>query len=65
MFTSVSMTGTGIAITLVEYALSAMNVTFDAGSVSAAINGLVTFVGLLFVVWGQLRRKDLTLGMFR
>ena len=59
------MTGTGIAITLVEYALSAMNVTFDAGSVSAAINGLVTFVGLLFVVWGQLRRKDLTLGMFR
>ena len=65
MFNSVSMTGTGIAITLIEYALSAMNVTFDAGSVSAAVNGLISFVGLLLVVWGQIRRKDLTFGMFR
>lgn len=65
MFTSVSMTGTGIVITLIEYALTVFNVKFDSGSVAAAINGLITFVGFIFVVWGQLRRKDLTLGMFR
>ena len=59
------MTGTGIIITLLEYSLTAMNVNFEAGSVSSFVNSVVVVVGFIFAVWGQLRRKDLSFGLFR
>lgn len=65
MFATKSMTGTGLAIIAVEYLLTAMNISFEAGSVAAFVNGIVTVVGFVWIVWGQLRRKDLSWGMFR
>lgn len=59
------MTGTGAFIALVEAALNFFGISIGDGVVAQAINGLLTFLSLLFVVWGQLRRKDLTFGILR
>lgn len=65
MFTNLSMTGSGIAIALVEYLLTVMNVKFEAGSVASFVNSIIVAVSFIFVVWGQMRRKDLSFGLFR
>lgn len=61
----ISLTGTGILITLIEYALRFLGLEFEEGSVAAAVNGLVVFVGFVLVIVGQLRRKDLRFGLVR
>lgn len=65
MFTQYSMTGVGLVITLIETILSLLGVQFEAGSVTAAVNGLAVSVGFILLVWGQLRRKDLSFGLKR
>lgn len=59
------MTGTGVAITLVASALALLGVEVPEEGVAAAVGGLVQFFGFVFIVWGQLRRKDLTAGIVR
>lgn len=61
----ISLTGTGILITLIEYVLRFFGLEFEEGSVAAAVNGLVVFVGFVLVIVGQLRRKDLRFGLVR
>lgn len=65
MFTNVSMTGVGGVITIIELALQFFNVQVPAGSVGGAVNGVVAAFGLLWLIWGQLRRPDLSGGLIR
>ena len=62
---SVSLTGVGLLVTLVEMALKHFGLLFPEGTVLAAINGLITFVGFVAIVFGQMRRKDLHFGLVR
>jgi uncharacterized membrane protein YtjA (UPF0391 family) len=59
------MTGTGLIITLIETVLSLSGIQFETGGVAAAVNGVVVFVGFVLMIWGQVRRKDLVLGLIR
>lgn len=59
------MAGTGGIISVVELVLKLIGVDFPEGSVGAAVNGIVAAVGLVLLVWGQVRRKDLTAGIVR
>ena len=65
MFEKVSMTGTGLAIGLIQIALRAAGVQFEQDSLVAAVDGLVAAVGFVFLVWGQIRRTDLKYGIVR
>jgi len=65
MFTNTSMTGVGLVVVLVETLAKLFGFEFPEGSVAEAINGAVSFVGFVLLVVGQLRRKDLRLGLFR
>lgn len=65
MFAQTSMVGTGLIITLVEMVLRHFDISFGEGEVAVAINGLLAFVGFIFILIGQLRRKDLKFGLLR
>lgn len=65
MFTNISMTGTGLLITLIETALRLAGVEFEEGSVVAAVNGVAAAIGLALLVLAQLTRKDLKVGLVR
>lgn len=59
----VSIAGAGLVVLLIEMTLRILNITVPDGSVSDAMNGLITVVGFVLLVWGQLRRKDLHFGI--
>lgn len=65
MFTSISMAGTGLVVTLIETILRLFGFEFAEGSVFAAVNGIVIAVGFVLMIVGQLRRKDLLWGFLR
>ena len=65
IFTNYSMTGIGLVIVLVEMILKFLGVELPEGSVAKIINDLVSGIGGVLVIWGQLRRKDLSLGFWR
>lgn len=65
MFSSISMTGIGGLIVVLEALLKMFGVEIADGSVAAGVNGLVSFIGLVFMVWGQFRRSDLKFGLIR
>lgn len=68
MFEKVSMTGTGIVVSLAVLVVSfleAYGVTVTQNEVVEVINGLAGFVGFILVIWGQVRRKDLKAGLLR
>lgn len=61
----VSVTGIGAIVMVVEYLAKLSGFELPDGSIANAVNGLVSFIGLVMIVWGQLRRKDLRYGIFR
>lgn len=61
----VSVTGIGAIIVVIEYLFGLFGVEFPEGSVEAGVQGGIAFVGLVLVVIGQLRRKDLKAGLLR
>ncbi len=63
--TPISLAGSGAIITVIEFALRYTNVDLPDGSVAALVNGVVTVGGIVLLIWGQLRRKDLKYGLFR
>ena len=65
MFTQISMAGVGTIVTFIETAFRLFGFEFPEGSIAAGINGLVAFIGLGWLVWGQFRRKDLVNGIVR
>ena len=62
---TISLTGAGAVITVIQLALQWLGVDFPQGSVEAAVNGVVAAVGLVLLVYGQWRRGDLTFGLIR
>lgn len=65
MFTSISMAGTGTAVVIIQAILSILGIEAPEGSVAGAVDAVVTVVGFVLLVWGQLRRKDLVAGFIR
>lgn len=63
--TPISFAGLGGLITLLELGLHIFGVTPPPGSLEAALNGLLVFVGFILFVWGQVRRPDLKFGLVR
>jgi hypothetical protein len=59
-----SLTGTGLIVVIVTELLRAFGVE-NTGGVQEAVVGLLTFIGWVALVYGQLRRKDLSWGIFR
>ena len=65
MFNKVSMSSAGGLILIIETLLHMFDIVPADGSVAAVVNGLIAAIGILWAVWGALRRKDLLLGWFR
>jgi len=65
MFSSISMAGTGAIITLLTTVFKILGWEFPEGTIADGVNGLVAFVGLVLLAWGQFRRSDLYMGLFR
>mgnify|MGYP001571767529 FL=1 len=65
VFNSTSMVGTGLIIVLIELVLKLFGVELPEGSVAKTVNDLVSGIGGILVIWGQLRRQDLRWGLFR
>jgi len=64
-FKTVSMTGTGIVVELLLWAVEYFNLTVGGGEVEAGVKGLFAFLGLAFIIVGQVRRKDMKFGLVR
>jgi len=65
MFTNVSMTGTGILTIILSYILSVLGVNAETSQIASWVASMINLLGLIWVIWGQLRRKDLSVGFFR
>lgn len=65
----ISVAGSGVyALALdgiINFMLNWFGITPDVGSVGAVINAAVIVVGWVMIIVGQLRRKDLKLGLIR
>lgn len=61
----ISLTGIGVLITAIEALLRFIGVEAPEGSVESVVQGIVALVGLILLIVGQLRRKDLKLGLVR
>ena len=66
MLNTVSMTGVGGAIVVVLQVLfPAVGIDLPEGGVVALVEAGVVLVGTAMLIYGQLRRKDLTAGILR
>ena len=59
------MTGTGILAGLLAWLLSQVGVDVGEESVAGFLQAVLTAVGFVLTVWGQLRRSDLEYGFLR
>ena len=60
------MTGVGIAAFFIAWLLKYMGIEgVENGEIAEVVTGLVQIGGFIMMVWGQMRRKDLKLGMIR
>lgn len=63
------MAGTGgiiaVVATLIDTVAPLIGVNIPTGSAVAALTAAAQVAGFVLLVWGQLRRKDLTWGIFR
>lgn len=65
MFSSVSMTATGAIIVILEQVAKLIGLDLPENTIGNMVDALVTLVGSVLLIWGQLRRKDLAGGIFR
>jgi hypothetical protein len=65
MFNSHSKTGVGIIVLLISGALRYFGIEADEGSVFALATLIVEVIATTLVVFGQLDRKDLFMGLLR
>jgi hypothetical protein len=70
MFSNVSMTGTGLIILVLNLALQVLG-HFDVhinvlpDQLSAFVDSCAQIVSFALMIWGQLRRPDLKMGLVR
>lgn len=62
---NISLAGTGLYVIIITAVLNYFGITADAGSVTAVVTSVITIFGWVLLIFGQLRRKDLTLGLVR
>jgi hypothetical protein len=65
MFANVSMTATGMVTLLLSWLLAGLGVEVGEESIAGFVQAVLTAVGFVWMVWGQLRRDDLSYGIFR
>lgn len=66
MFANISMTGVGAIITIVELVLKSFGIELPDGALAQGVNGVVTMLGILWLIWGHIRaRQDLIVGVVR
>lgn len=65
MFANVSMAGTGAVITVLVMLFKLLGIEVAEADVQKIVEGIVALVGISTLVLGQLRRKDLSYGLFR
>ena len=59
------MTGVGGAISAIELLAQLFGFDLPENSIAAGVNGLVAFVGLVLLIWGQWRRGDVKSFFFK
>ena len=59
------MAGTGAIITIVVMFAKLLGIEIAESEIQKGVEGLIAMIGLVLLIVGQLRRKDLTLGLFR
>lgn len=65
MFTNVSMTGTGMGVLILVGVLQWLGISFDANQATTIVKDIVEVGSFVLMVWGQLRRADLSWGFWR
>lgn len=65
MFSTVSMTGTGMLTLALSFLLSYLGVNAGTSQIAGWVNDILDIAGLFMAILGQLRRKDLSMGLFR
>lgn len=66
MFNNVSMTGSGVIVYIIAFALSYFGVlNVDNSQIARAVEAASQVIGFLMIVWGQIRRNDLQYGLWR
>lgn len=60
---ALSLTAVGGIVTVVELVLQMFGIDLPKGSLEAALNGIIAVVGVVALIVGQVRRKDLTAGL--
>lgn len=61
-----SLVGVGAAIvTILNFLFPLLGLEVDRGSTEQSIFGLLNFLGFVTLVWGQIRRKDIKLFIFK
>lgn len=66
MFTQLSKAGLGVTIvTVLQFLFPLFGIDVPEGSITGAVEAFATLAGFVLMVWGQIDRKDLRLGLFR
>jgi len=65
MLNTVSLTGTGVLISLLAMGLKYFGIVVDENQVAAFVNNLAQIVAFVMIIVGQVRRKDLSFGLLR
>lgn len=65
MFSKISMTGSGIVLFFLSMGISMLGINAEDGQIQVWTDAIITVAGLVLMIWGQLRRGDLTMGILR
>lgn len=61
----ISKTAIGAFVSIAVILLNQFGIVFPEGAETSFVEAIVTIVGIVMLVWGQLARKDLVGGVFR
>lgn len=65
MFKNISMTGTGVAVYLLALFLNYMGLSYETGTLQGVVDAFLVILGFVWMLYGQMRRKDLFMGLWR
>ena len=65
MFKNTSMTGTGLIVIIATYVLAWFNIIPADGQLNQIVLDGATVIGWILTIVGQIRRADLSVGLFR
>ncbi|MBR1146667.1 hypothetical protein [Bradyrhizobium sp. AUGA SZCCT0431] len=61
----ISKTAIGAIISIVVLVFNQFGIVFPEGAETSLVEALTTLAGIVMLVWGQLSRKDLSMGLIR